>query len=187
MQFNPVLCKQSISYAYRGQTRWQKYPGWSFLFPRSCIIALAKQMNFHLTVWMLKWHFFSKCVCFHVQLQTAPCSDAHPGHWEILVFFLCQKVIYHIQGEGCMLPAGLLRIFFLILFTCVKQSWKQEYTGIFWGGNTQRHRLCSTGWPWLSPHPEPLQNLLGVICPFITQLCSYCVLICLVDWRKNMW
>lgn len=137
MQFNPVSCKQSIGYAYRRQ----KYPGWSFLFPRSRIMALAKQVNFHLTVWMLKWHFSSKCVCFYGQLKTAPCSDAHLGDWEILVFLLSECDLQH-PGWGLYGICWLTSYFFFMIFTCVKQSWKQRNMQEFSGEGVPRDTCC---------------------------------------------
>lgn len=53
-------------------------------------MALRKKMNFHLTVWVLKQHFSTKCVCF-VQLKTASCSGTRLGCWETLFFCVVRK------------------------------------------------------------------------------------------------
>ena len=185
MQLNPVSCKQSIAYAYRGQTRWQKCTGWSFLFPRSHIRALGKQINFHLNVWMLKWHFSPKCVYFHVQLKTSPCSDTCLGDWEILVILLCQKVTSRVRCVWYML---VYFVFFLsAIYLCETKLKSKDHTGIS-GEGIPRDRGCVVlDSPGLLPTLHLCETfLLWFVPALVPQLCSYCVLSCLVDWRTNI-
>lgn len=162
MQFNPVSCKQSIGYAYRRQ----KYPGWSFLFPRSHIMALAKQVNFHSTGC---WNGISllKVCAFMDNLKQLLVQMPIWGigkYW----CFSCQKVIYNIQGEVVWYLLSYFIFFLNDIYLCETKLKAEEYARIFWEGSTQRHMLCSAEWFWPSPHPAPLQDFLGLICPLIS-------------------
>lgn len=70
---------------------------------------------------------------FHVQLKTAPCSDAYPGDWEILVVLLCQKVICNIQVRFAWYLLAYFVFFLNAIYLCEKQLRAERNTQHFSG------------------------------------------------------